>query len=60
MAEGIGRYDNGTFGLNDPGACMGTTAVVAYMRLWETINGAGSWDLNPWVWAISFRRIGDA
>jgi len=60
MAEGIGRYDNGTFGLNDPGACMGTTAVVAFMRLWESINGAGSWDANPWVWAISFRRIGDA
>lgn len=57
MAEGIGRYDNGTFGLNDPGACMGTTAVVAYMRLWESINGPGSWEASPWVWVLAFRRL---
>ncbi|MDW9902130.1 hypothetical protein GOA77_09670 [Sinorhizobium meliloti] len=30
---------------------------ASYRRVWEDINGNGSWDDNPWVAAYSFRVI---
>lgn len=28
-----------------------------YAWLWDSINGPGAWDLNPYVWCISFRVL---
>jgi len=34
-----------------------STAPHAFEHLWESINGPGTWDANPWVAAISFERL---
>lgn len=28
-----------------------------FAMLWDSINGPGSWDSNPWVWALTFEPI---
>ena len=45
LAEGIAPVSAG----DDP--------VQAYRGVWERINGAGSWDADPWIWAVEFRVL---
>jgi hypothetical protein len=33
------------------------SAVDAYKRLWRDINGEKSWDINPWVWVVTFKIV---
>lgn len=58
MAEGVIHKQRGDIGMYFVGTeAAGTTAAGCYRNLWERINGFGSWDANPWVWVVEFRRV---
>lgn len=56
IAEGIRKTCDGAFHVEDD-LCRAPTAKECYARLWESINGPGSWDANPWVWVVEFKRV---
>lgn len=33
------------------------TAKKSFQTLWKSINGVESWDKNPWVWVIKFKKV---
>lgn len=53
----ISRGDVMAEGCPFPNMQKGPDPRQWFRDLWETINGPGSWDANPWVWAIEFKRI---
>lgn len=64
MAEGICEYNDGTFknyftqrGLRTKDGVECLLPKGSFSSLWTAINGLNSWDTNPWVWVIEFKRI---
>lgn len=56
----ITEEDSVSEGIHGPyGSAMGIafTAKDHFRALWSGINGKESWDSNPWVWVVSFRRV---
>lgn len=64
-AEGVERRIIGEgwreYGLDAQTESYGTPPLVSaqesFHSLWQSINGPGSWEANPWVWVIEFRRV---
>jgi hypothetical protein len=53
----ISRGDAMAEGCPFPNMAKGDDPRQWYAELWNQINGPGSWDANPWVWVVSFRRV---
>jgi hypothetical protein len=53
-AEGVMPSPGGMWSAADGQA--GTSPQAAFAILWQSINGPGAWDANPWVYALTFER----
>lgn len=56
IAEGVTPLSSGRYhcGHDDEGQVTAKSPVTAYAWLWDSINGEGAWQANPWVVAYTF------
>lgn len=54
VAEGVEPFGNGCGAIERGKGKAYTTLRGAFALLWADVNGPGSWESNPWVWALTF------
>lgn len=63
ISEGINRIHQGDGDYafhpfkSEPGVGNWTDPFDAWRELWVGINGAESWNANPWVWVVEFKQV---
>lgn len=63
VAEGIHRIHHGDGEhyyhpfKSEPGPGNWADPFDAWRELWVSINGGDSWNANPWVWVVEFKRV---
>ncbi|WP_368765613.1 hypothetical protein [Klebsiella oxytoca] len=58
QAEGVGKLRGGFWQHYQPGWTQHQlSARGSFVTLWKSIYGEESWNSNPWVWVIEFKRI---
>lgn len=59
-ARDEGIEDGGCLNCGEREPCECSSPVPdardSFAHLWQSINGPDSWDVNPWVWVVEFRR----
>ncbi|HBY9726396.1 TPA: hypothetical protein MJA75_17650 [Klebsiella pneumoniae subsp. ozaenae] len=57
-AEGVAQFRGGFWKHYQPGWTQHQlSARGSFVTLWKSIYGEESWNSNPWVWVIKFKRI---
>lgn len=56
IAEGIHSDVRKWFATDDGGPAF-SIPEQAFQHLWSLINGQESWNVNPWVWVVEFKRV---
>ncbi|WP_313064097.1 hypothetical protein [Atlantibacter hermannii] len=58
QAEGVAQLRGGFWKHYQPGWTQHQlSARGSFVTLWKSIYGEESWNSNPWVWVIEFKRI---
>ena len=58
-SEGVAQFRGGFWKHYQPGWTQHQlSARGSFVTLWKSIYGEESWNSNPWVWVIEFKRCG--